>query len=94
MRYNHKMSPYFPQQNLNAPKDIFIIRHTPRDVEYTVTTFREKNKNLLRDDVVVILRASTLPIIAQMFAEDPLQDKPLNSNTNKIRRFLGSRFRN
>lgn len=28
-----------------------------------------------------------------MFAEDTMQDKPLNTSTNKIKRFLGSKFR-
>lgn len=67
LSYYHKKNSYFPTSNLSS-KDSFVIKHTPRDVEYTVTSFREKNKNLLRDDVVAVLRTSSIPILGQMFA--------------------------
>jgi len=56
VRFHHKKNEYFPQVNLNTTNSSLFIRHTPREVEYNVTVFKEKNKNLLRDDVHAVLR--------------------------------------
>lgn len=89
---NHKRNDYFPQSNITSTSNILYIRHTPREVEYNTSGFREKNKNLLRDDVEAVLKESKLPIIREMFTEEEPTNN-LSSNANKIKRFLGSKFR-
>lgn len=36
-------------------------------MEYNTALFREKNKNLLRDDVEAVLRSGRLRIVREMF---------------------------
>ena len=45
IRNQHKAHPAFVIPKLN--KDGFIIKHTAKDVEYTITGFRTKNKGIL-----------------------------------------------
>ena len=37
---------------------MFLIKHSPKDIEYTVLGFRDKNKDLVRDEIKVALRSS------------------------------------
>jgi myosin heavy subunit len=49
LRHKHKKHPAFPTSNFNLPSTMFVIRHSPKDIEYTVAGFRDKNKDLVRD---------------------------------------------
>ena len=49
LRHKHKKHPSFPTTNFNLPSTLFMIRHSPKDIEYAVAGFREKNKDLVRD---------------------------------------------
>lgn len=40
IRYNHKKHEKFPASNFNIPSTSFIVRHTPRDVDYVVYGFK------------------------------------------------------
>lgn len=62
-------------------------------MEYNTALFREKNKNLLRDDVEAVLRNARLRIVREMFVVGEEEKGSLASNANKIKRFLGSKFR-
>lgn len=48
---------------------MFLIRHSPKDIEYTVIGFRDKNKDLVRDEIKYALMTSLLPSLAQLFDE-------------------------
>ena len=92
IRYNHKKHEKFPQSNLNLLSSLFLIRHSPQDVEYNVVGFREKNKDLLREEIKITMRSSKLPILNDMFTETPL-DVTLDPKGHKVRKFLSSKFR-
>lgn len=94
VRFQHKKNEYFPQVNLNTTTSSLFIRHTPREVEYNVTLFKEKNKNQLRDDVHAVLRESKLWLVQAMFPpEDKDSHTSLSSNASKMKKFIGSKFR-
>lgn len=49
LRHKHKKHHNFPQANFNLPSTLFVIRHSPKDIEYTVIGFKDKNKDMVRD---------------------------------------------
>eukprot|EP01006_Ploeotia_vitrea_P036084 TRINITY_DN65964_c1_g2_i4.p1 TRINITY_DN65964_c1_g2~~TRINITY_DN65964_c1_g2_i4.p1 ORF type:complete len:1194 (+),score=255.37 TRINITY_DN65964_c1_g2_i4:390-3584(+) len=59
---NHSKHPFFEKKTL--AKTSFIIKHYAGDVSYEVAHFLEKNKDTLKDDMKVIMRASKSPFIA------------------------------
>lgn len=67
LRLNHKKHPSFPTSNFNLPSIMFLIRHSPKDIEYAVTGFRDKNKDLVRDEIKSALRSSSIPSLSQLF---------------------------
>lgn len=44
-----------------------MIRHTPQDILYNVAGFREKNKDLLREEIKITMRSSKLKALEDMF---------------------------
>ena len=69
LRHKHKKHPSFPTANFNLPSTLFLIRHSPKDIEYAVTGFRDKNKDLVRDEIKNALKTSLLPSLSQLFDE-------------------------
>lgn len=53
----------------------FIVRHYAECVEYQSLGFLEKNKDTLYEEHLAMLRASTLPLLAQLF-HDPTAPIP------------------
>jgi myosin-5 len=92
IRFNHKKHPKFPASNLNLLSSQFIIRHTPQDILYNVSGFREKNKDLLREEIKITMRSSKLRVLTEMFSEQ-LAENELDSRSHRLRKFLSSKFR-
>lgn len=70
LRSNHKKHEKFPPANFNLLSTQFMIRHTPQDIQYNVTGFKEKNKDLLREEIKLTLSSSKLEILRVMFSEE------------------------
>eukprot|EP01006_Ploeotia_vitrea_P036082 TRINITY_DN65964_c1_g2_i2.p1 TRINITY_DN65964_c1_g2~~TRINITY_DN65964_c1_g2_i2.p1 ORF type:complete len:1205 (+),score=238.85 TRINITY_DN65964_c1_g2_i2:390-3617(+) len=64
---NHAKHPFFEKKTL--AKTSFIIKHYAGDVSYEVAHFLEKNKDTLKDDMKLIMRASKSPFIAGLLPE-------------------------
>lgn len=73
---------------------IFTIVHTAKDVDYTVTNFREKNNDEVSLLTLKVNSASTNPVIQELFAGSldttVKKDKTLSQ---KIRRQLDELMR-
>jgi myosin heavy subunit len=44
-----------------------VVKHTPKEIEYQAASFREKNKDYLREDLVRVLSQSKNTDIANLF---------------------------
>lgn len=53
-------------------KDAFIIKHYAGKVKYQITDFREKNSDLMRPDIVGVLKSSSLTFVRELVGTDPL----------------------
>lgn len=53
-------------------KDAFIIKHYAGKVKYQITDFREKNSDLMRPDIVGVLKSSRLTFVRELVGTDPL----------------------
>ncbi|CAD5209411.1 unnamed protein product [Bursaphelenchus xylophilus] len=53
-------------------EDAFIIAHYAGKVKYQVTGFREKNKDLMRQDVMTVLKGSRSLFMKEIIASDPV----------------------
>ena len=60
IRKHHEQHDQFPPSNNVNLRRSFIVRHTPGDIEYMAEGFREKNKDLIREDIVQKLSKSKL----------------------------------
>lgn len=78
----------FPPGNNITFKNLFIIKHTPGEIEYMVDGFRMKNKDFLRDDIVEKLTKSESPILKAQFVA--LQERNKKEANKK---FLGFKIR-
>lgn len=56
--------------NFNLPSTLFRITHTPKDIDYNVNGFREKNKDLLRNEIKNVLKGANDEILQELFTED------------------------
>lgn len=88
VRKHHEQHDNFPPSNNVNLRKSFIIRHTPGDIEYLAEGFRDKNKDLIREDIVSKLAKSRLHILSQTF-KDRLE--ALKGEANK--KFLGVKIR-
>lgn len=52
--------------------DAFIIKHYAGKVKYQITDFREKNSDLMRPDIVGVLKSSSLTFVRELVGTDPL----------------------
>lgn len=77
---NQSMLTSFANQHRNNPlfemppcfKDAFIIKHYTGKVKYQITDFREKNSDLMRPDIVGVLKSSSLTFVRELVGTDPL----------------------
>lgn len=77
---NQSMLTSFANQHRNHPlfemppcfKDAFIIKHYAGKVKYQITDFREKNSDLMRPDIVGVLKSSGLTFVRELVGTDPL----------------------
>jgi hypothetical protein len=77
---NQSMLNSFANQHRNNPlfemppcfKDAFIIKHYAGKVKYQITDFREKNSDLMRPDIVGVLKSSSLTFVRELVGTDPL----------------------
>lgn len=53
-------------------KDAFIIKHYAGKVKYQITDFREKNSDLMRPDIVSVLKSSSSKFVRELVGTDPL----------------------
>lgn len=53
-------------------KDAFIIKHYAGKVKYQIADFREKNSDLMRPDIVGVLKSSSSTFVRELVGTDPL----------------------
>lgn len=92
LRHKHKKHPKFPIGNFNLPSTMFLVRHSPKDIEYTVIGFRDKNRDLVREELKAACRSSALPNLAYMFT-DSIEGADSAKQNHKFRKFLSTKFR-
>lgn len=65
-----KENPFYekPQRKENA----FIIKHYAGKVKYQVTEMREKNLDLMRQDIVSVLKNSSMAFVRELVGADPV----------------------
>ncbi|XP_065224768.1 unconventional myosin-IXAa-like isoform X2 [Planococcus citri] len=66
----HKENPFYeiPQKKENA----FIVRHYAGKVKYQVGEMREKNLDLMRQDIVSVLKNSSMAFVRELVGADPV----------------------
>ncbi|XP_055844229.1 unconventional myosin-IXa-like isoform X3 [Episyrphus balteatus] len=66
----HKDNKFYekPQRKENA----FIIKHYAGKVKYQVTEMREKNLDLMRQDIVSVLKNSSMAFVRELVGADPV----------------------
>jgi myosin heavy subunit len=69
VRKNHEQHENFPPSNATNIRNSFIIKHTPGEIEYMVEGFRDKNKDLLREDIVSKLSQSESSVVKSIFEQ-------------------------
>lgn len=77
---NQSMLTSFVNQHRNHPlfemppcfTDAFIIKHYAGKVKYQITDFREKNSDLMRPDIVGVLKSSSSTFVRELVGSDPL----------------------
>ncbi|XP_059621402.1 unconventional myosin-IXa-like isoform X2 [Phlebotomus argentipes] len=71
-KYNtvHRDNPFYekPQKKENA----FIIKHYAGKVKYQVAEMREKNLDLMRQDIVSVLKNSSMAFVRELVGADPV----------------------
>jgi myosin-9 len=50
----------------------FVIKHYAGKVKYQIRDFREKNMDLMRPDIVAVLKVSQLAFVRELVGADPL----------------------
>lgn len=88
VRRNNEGHEHFPNSNSANVRKSFIVRHTPGDIEYMAEGFRDKNKDLLREDIVSKLCGSQLKILSTVFKERLEWMK-----SDQTKKFLGLKIR-
>eukprot|EP00928_Gymnodinium_smaydae_P073618 TRINITY_DN5679_c0_g1_i1.p1 TRINITY_DN5679_c0_g1~~TRINITY_DN5679_c0_g1_i1.p1 ORF type:complete len:1355 (-),score=315.87 TRINITY_DN5679_c0_g1_i1:87-4151(-) len=65
----HRSDPAFSTPRVGAQKEVqFSVRHYAGSVTYTTTGWLERNKDIVSDDLLEMLRASKNPLVAEVFA--------------------------
>ncbi len=68
VRKAHEGQEHFPHVNSTNVRNSFVVRHTPGEIEYMVEGFRDKNKDLLREDIVHKFTQSESPLLTKIFS--------------------------
>jgi len=69
------------------PKGTFTVRHFAGTVTYTAEGFLLKNKDPFSEDLAVLLRASSEPLVAALFAP-PSQEKTASKRAGMVQRLV------
>ncbi|KAH7964843.1 hypothetical protein HPB49_001900 [Dermacentor silvarum] len=67
---HHKKNPFYdmPQKRENA----FLVHHYAGRVKYQIKDFKEKNLDLMRPDVVMVLKSSSVALVRELVGADPV----------------------
>lgn len=88
---NYMKNPYYFENRLK--KELFGIKHTAKDVYYTVTGFVEKNKDELPETLMEVMKGCNKDIskifLGKMAYDEELPPKPKNFRE----KYLGYKFR-
>jgi len=88
--------PGYPFSVPRTAKDSFIIQHTAKDVEYTITGFRVKNKDELSTAIQEIVNTASFPEVVKIWKYICGNEKEPEQKTLKLNpkdKFLGYKFR-
>ncbi|KAJ0175182.1 hypothetical protein K1T71_009323 [Dendrolimus kikuchii] len=66
----HENNPFYEKPQRREPA--FVIRHYAGTVKYQVTALREKNLDLMRQDIVSVLKNSSLAFVRELVGVDPV----------------------
>lgn len=67
---HHKKNAFYdmPQKRENA----FLVHHYAGRVKYQIKDFKEKNLDLMRPDVVMVLKSSSVALVRELVGADPV----------------------
>ncbi|XP_072938227.1 unconventional myosin-IXa-like [Epargyreus clarus] len=66
----HEDNPFYEKPQRREPA--FVVRHYAGRVKYQVTVMREKNLDLMRQDIVSVLKNSSLAFVRELVGVDPV----------------------
>ncbi|XP_034833459.1 unconventional myosin-IXa-like isoform X2 [Maniola hyperantus] len=66
----HEENPFYEKPQRREPA--FVVRHYAGRVKYQVTAMREKNLDLMRQDIVSVLKNSSLAFVRELVGVDPV----------------------
>ncbi|XP_056334608.1 unconventional myosin-IXb isoform X3 [Danio aesculapii] len=69
-KQQHQDNPFFVQTPVREPA--FVILHFAGKVKYQIKDFREKNTDLMRPDIVALLRSSECSYLRQLIGANPV----------------------
>ncbi|KAI9102028.1 P-loop containing nucleoside triphosphate hydrolase protein [Phlyctochytrium arcticum] len=73
-------------------KGVFGIKHYAGDVLYTVSSFLDKNKDAIQEELYELVRASKIPYISKIFPKEVQEDSSKTQRGGKPT--AGAQFRN
>nr|XP_032514779.1 unconventional myosin-IXAa-like [Danaus plexippus plexippus] len=66
----HEDNPFYEKPQRREPA--FVVRHYAGRVKYQVTAMRDKNLDLMRQDIVSVLKNSSLAFVRELVGVDPV----------------------
>ncbi|XP_059056104.1 unconventional myosin-IXa-like [Achroia grisella] len=66
----HEDNPFYEKPQRREPA--FVVKHYAGRVKYQVTAMREKNLDLMRQDIVSVLKNSSLAFVRELVGVDPV----------------------
>ncbi|XP_073960538.1 unconventional myosin-IXb-like [Choristoneura fumiferana] len=66
----HEENPFYEKPQRREPA--FVVRHYAGRVKYQATAMREKNLDLMRQDIVSVLKNSSLAFVRELVGVDPV----------------------
>ncbi|XP_075979889.1 unconventional myosin-IXa-like isoform X4 [Anticarsia gemmatalis] len=66
----HENNPFYEKPQRREPA--FVVRHYAGRVKYQVSAMREKNLDLMRQDIVSVLKNSSLAFVRELVGVDPV----------------------
>lgn len=67
----HKSHPYFSAPQMKQREPVFTISHYASHVTYSIQGFREKNRDLMRQDVIDVLATSKMDLVRALIGLPP-----------------------